>query len=104
MKKKLKKLKKQSKPSIRDIIAEEYSGEPLLFMTEKVYDAAIIGVMNGAGKFPAIAYDYNKVIEINVKMGMTYEEAIEYFDHNQIGAYMGDYTPVFIYPKNSFKF
>ena len=27
---------------------------------------------------------------------MTYEEAIEYFDYNILGAWMGEYTPVFI--------
>ena len=28
--------------------------------------------------------------------GMTYEEAIEYFDYNILGAWMGEYTPVYI--------
>ena len=30
--------------------------------------------------------------------GMTEEEAIEYFEFNQIGAWMGDNTPCFISP------
>jgi hypothetical protein len=27
---------------------------------------------------------------------MTYEEAMEYFDYNILGAWMGEYTPVYI--------
>jgi len=29
--------------------------------------------------------------------GMSYEEAIEYFDFNVTGAYVGEHTPMFIY-------
>lgn len=43
-----------------------------------------------------IAYDYDKVIKANMKDGMIYDEAVEWFEYNQIGAYVGEYTPVFI--------
>ena len=29
--------------------------------------------------------------------GMTYEEAIEFFEFNIKGSWMGEYTPVYIY-------
>jgi hypothetical protein len=29
--------------------------------------------------------------------GMTHEEAIEFFDFNIAGAYVGEYTPIYIY-------
>ena len=29
-------------------------------------------------------------------MGMTHEEAVEYFEYNQRGAHVGDHTPCFI--------
>jgi hypothetical protein len=45
---------------------------------------------------PVLCYDYDKVIAMHVKEGMTREEAVEYFDFNTIGAWMGDRTPVFI--------
>ena len=32
---------------------------------------------------------------------MTYEEAYEFFSYNIIGAWVGEYTPVFIY-KNEY--
>jgi hypothetical protein len=41
-------------------------------------------------------YDYNKVIKILMDDGMTEEEAIEYFDFNIGGAWVGEETPVFV--------
>jgi len=82
--------------NIRDRLQEMYPDVPLLFMIEEVFDKAIIGVSERIGDEPSVAYDYDKVIEANIEMGMSYEEAIEYFSVNQIGAYMGEHTPVFI--------
>jgi len=95
--KKTKKIKLEP-TSIRDIIQEQYPDVNFLFMDEKEYDKAIIGVCNGIGvnHNPKVAYDYDKVIEVNVSMGMAYEEAVEYFDFNQGGSYVGEHTPVFI--------
>ena len=31
-----------------------------------------------------------------MKQGMSYEEAIEYWEYNQLGASVGEYTPCFI--------
>ena len=39
-------------------------------------------------------YDYDKCIDILMKE-MSFEEAIEYFEYNVIGAYVGESTPVF---------
>ncbi len=100
MKKKVKKQpKKQPKPTtIRDLIQDEYPDVELLFMSEKEYDTAIIGVCDGisVSHNPKVAYDYDKVIRANMKMGMSHIEAIEYFDYNQGEAYLGEHTPVFI--------
>jgi hypothetical protein len=43
----------------------------------------------------SVAYDYDKVIKILME-DMSYEEAVEYFDFNVIGGWVGDSTPVFI--------
>ena len=43
-----------------------------------------------------MAYDYDMVIAENMAQGMTYEEAVDYFYYNQIGAYVGDHTPCFV--------
>ena len=97
-KKQTKKQVKQPIRTIRDDIADDYPDTDLLFMTETEFDGAIMGVCDGISieYKPKVAYDYDKVIEANVKMGMTYEEAVEHFSYNQSGAYVGEHTPVFI--------
>lgn len=73
----------------------ELYGDDLLVMNG--YDDAIVGVVERCGQAPFILYDSKKVIDINVQMGMSLEEAQEYFDYNQHGAWVGDSTPGFIY-------
>ena len=60
------------------------------------YDHCIIGVCERFGQEPIIAYDKTKVIQKLQSEGMTEEEAIEYFEYNQIGAWMGETTPCFV--------
>lgn len=93
----MRKQTKSKKISIRDLISEQYEDTPLLFM-EGDFDYAIVGVCEGISiqHMPKVAYDYDKVIEVNMSMGMSREEAIEYFDYNQGSAYVGEHTPVFI--------
>ena len=81
---------------IRDALQEMYPDTALLFMSEDEYDEAIIGVAERIGSEPTVAYDFDKVIEASIRMGMTHEEAIEYFDYNQMGSYIGEQTPIFI--------
>lgn len=56
---------------------------------------ALVGYVEGFGKETVALYDKDKVIDILIKDGMTCEEAIEYFDYNIIGAYVGEFTPAF---------
>jgi leucyl aminopeptidase (aminopeptidase T) len=89
--------KKQNVLAIRDEMAEQYEDIPLLFMDPaEYYDSAIVGVIEGKAHAVAVAYDYDKVIKANMRQGMDYEEAVEYFEYNQIGAYVGEHTPVFL--------
>ena len=60
------------------------------------YDDCILGICSRFGRDPIVAYDYDKVIARHMEDGMTYEEAIEYFHFNQIGAWVGDGTPCFV--------
>jgi len=59
------------------------------------FDDAIIGVSYRCGSDPVVAYDREKCIDILAKE-MEYEEAVEYFEFNVIGAYVGENTPTFI--------
>ena len=61
--------------TIRDELQERYPDVDLLFMTEAVFDKAIIGIAERIGDTPTVAYDYDKVIEANMEIGMTHEEA-----------------------------
>jgi hypothetical protein len=47
-------------------------------------------------------YDVDKCLDIFMtRDGMTYEEAVEFFDFNVSGAYMGENTPIFVtFPKD----
>lgn len=61
------------------------------------FDEAIIGLAERINLGPVVAYDVNKMLEIMVERdGMTYEDAMEYFDYNILGAWLGENTPVYI--------
>ena len=61
------------------------------------FDEAIIGMAERINLGPVVAYDVDKMIDIMVERdGMTYEDAMEYFDYNILGAWMGENTPVYI--------
>jgi len=69
---------------------EDLDYEGLLFADG--FDEAIIGVEERAG---VVAYDIDKIIEILMRE-MTEDEAVEYFEFNILGAYVGEKTPVYI--------
>jgi hypothetical protein len=62
------------------------------------FDEALIG--HAAGMEPRAVYDYDRCIDVLVEDGMTYEEAVEYFEFNTVGAYVGEQTPVFVRQMN----
>ena len=58
------------------------------------FDDCVIGMTQDG----CIAYDAYKMIQqLMDKDGMTHEDAVDYFDFNIAGAYLGDSTPVYIY-------
>jgi hypothetical protein len=61
------------------------------------FDDAIVGLAERINLGPVVAYDVDKMLEIMVERDkMTYEEAMEYFDYNILGSWMGENTPVYI--------
>jgi hypothetical protein len=61
------------------------------------FDDAIIGMAERINLGPVVAYSVDKIINIMIERdGMTYEEAMEYYDYNILGSWMGDNTPIFI--------
>lgn len=80
--------------SLRETIAEDYPD--LLVLEPEYFDDAIIGLAQRIG-MDVVCYDKEKVLELLcVKEGMTYEDAIEHFEFNIIGSWVGDTTPVFL--------
>lgn len=62
------------------------------------FDIAILGVLRRCGQEDIIVYDENTVIDILVQEdGMTPEEAVEYYEFNIVGAWVGEDTPGFLH-------
>lgn len=59
------------------------------------YDHCIVGVCERFGQEPILCYDKGKII-LELMRDMTGEEAEEFFEFNQIGAWVGDRTPAFL--------
>ena len=76
----------------------DQSDEPIL--KADGFDEAIIGLAEGwysnNTHHEVLCYDYGKCIEILVGQGMSPEDADEYLQFNTTGAYVGEYTPVFL--------
>ena len=63
------------------------------------FEDALIGLGWQHTKLIAI-YDYKKCVEILIlREEMTHEEAIEWMEYNVVGSYVGEYTPIFMLPK-----
>ena len=60
-------------------------------------EKAIVGICRRCSQEDVILYDEDKVIKILMDGGMDYEEAVEYYEYNIIGAWVGDGTPAFCF-------
>ena len=61
------------------------------------FDDCIIGVSHRYGEHFILAYDEEKVIKKLMKRDkMTREDALEFYNFNIIGAWVGKQTPIFI--------
>lgn len=61
------------------------------------FDDAIIGVVSRCGSPTAVCYDERKCIEILMAEGLSEEDAMDHFDFNVRGSYVGERTPFFLY-------
>ena len=72
----------------------DYNDEAL---TADGFDDAIMGIGERCGQPTLVAYDRTKCIQILIdRDGMDYEEAVEFFEFNTVGAWLGENTPIFI--------
>ena len=59
------------------------------------FDDAVIGVTYGAEA--KAVYCVCKCLDILVKEGMSMEDAVEHFEYNVAGSYVGEKTPIWVY-------
>lgn len=61
------------------------------------FEKAFIGIVESNGAAPKACYDYDGCIEVLMSRDkMSYEDAVEFFDFNVAGAYVGEHTPAFL--------
>lgn len=69
-----------------------------IFLDGPEFDAAIIGIVEGAGMEQRVLYDYDKALAVLVAQGMSEDEALEWASYNwgAGGAFVGENTPAFL--------
>ena len=65
-------------------------------MTMDGFDDCIVGVVERFGQMDIFCYDKEKVLLKLQEMGMDEEEALEFFEFNHLGAWVGEGTPCFL--------
>lgn len=78
----------------REEVVQHAGSDDLLFLDG--YDDCLLGIVERFGMAPVAVYDKDKIIQSLMRSGSTYEEAVEYFEFNMIGAWVGDTTPAFV--------
>ena len=74
----------------KDLILEYYPDES--FIIADGFDDAIIGICETTNR---IIYSKKILLEILIKEGMEYEDALDHFGYNISGSYVGEMTPIF---------
>ncbi len=78
--------------SILNSIVDNYSDE--LILKADGFDSAVIGIEN---KNLRLIYSVTKCLKILMDGGMSMENAVDYFEFNVAGAYVGEQTPIWCY-------
>jgi len=58
------------------------------------FDDAVIGILYGIE--PKAVYSVRKIVDILME-DMSYEDAVEHFEYNIAGSYVGEKTPLYVY-------
>lgn len=74
-----------------EMILENYPEDT--FLVADGFDEAVIGFESRSGR---LIYSSKKCLEILVEDGMSYEDALEHFEYNVTGSYVGEKTPIFM--------
>ena len=84
------------KKSIREDLVDYWGDEELLFLDPaEDFDRAIVGVAERIGMDSVVVYDKELILKMLCKE-MPSSQAVEYFEFNVLGSYVGEKTPVFL--------
>ena len=87
----------KNKKELVEQIVDELAPEAMI---ADGFDDAIVGIADvhdGSGTRAVVAYDKQKIIKIlQERDGMESDEALEFFDYNILGSYVGEGTPVYV--------
>jgi len=62
------------------------------------FDKAILGIGSRCGYEDIIVYSVSKCIDVLIdRDGMEPDEALEFFEYNVLGSYVGKLTPIFVW-------
>lgn len=83
-------------------LAEETEGEAILYPN---LEDALVGICRRFNQPPVALYSYRKCIDIlmrdtegeDLSQEERWQMAVEHFDYNTLGAWVGEYTPAFLY-------
>lgn len=81
---------------LRNELVEIAGDEKILFLDG--FDGAIVGLCEVHGEPPRVAYSVDAILTIlQENSDMDEPEAIEFFEFNIAGSYVGPYTPALLY-------
>lgn len=83
------------KDRIQDWLETTIPEDESILMCDNLHDA-FIGLIQTENHVIRAVYDADKVISVLVRDGMTYEEALEFYEFNILGSYVGPATPLFL--------
>jgi hypothetical protein len=83
--------------SIREDILDQFGDDAHTMLFADGFDDFLVGVGSAFGGDLCAIYDADAIIESLMKQGMDYAEAMEHFDFNIAGAYVGEQTPIFMH-------
>jgi hypothetical protein len=74
-------------------LLESLSEDALVLEPRETYDKCIIGTsQNGLA-----IYDAEKIIEAGIELFDDYESSLEWHDFNTFNAYLGEFTPIYLF-------
>ena len=88
---------------------ETHSLHPILKWIDETFDVVvypegfencIVGVAEKFNGAPVAVLDIEKMLAKLEEQGMNHDEALEYFEYNILGAYVGEATPVYMHVPN----